>query len=216
MSVVQTPEEFEATNDFTKFCDYCDYIEYVLKHYRAGVDTETKSYFVTVNPKEKTELSVLQKLLTNFLKRRIIKDYIYSYEQRSETMEDIGKGLHIHMLIKVQSDKSKYLRQYLGESFKRVIGYNNNNIINIRHITKDMIEDKISYIKGYKWDKEKDKKILIDKEFRKNNNLLEFYLKSDINIKDGELSKKVNAKPEETKEYKDYSASCEASVISTS
>lgn len=136
-------------------------------------------FFITVNPKPGTDLQIFLKLLHNFCKRKPVVDYVYNIEQRGETEEDCGKGIHSHMLITWDNSLSGKIRQYLGETFKRVIGSNNNNIININKIPKEYVLDKMDYLEGLKWDIEKDTKIKIDKIFR-DKNKISFLYKNDL------------------------------------
>lgn len=132
-------------------------------------------FFITVNPKPGTDLQIFLKLLANFCKRKPVIDYVYNIEQRGETEADCGTGIHSHMLLYWNADMSGKIRQYLGETFKRVIGFNNNNIININKIPSEYVLDKMDYLEGNKWDTEKDAKIKIDKLFREKNNILFLY-----------------------------------------
>lgn len=132
-------------------------------------------YFITVNPKPDTNLDVFLKLLANFVKRKPVLDYVYVIEQRGETIEEVGKGFHSHILVSWDPKMSKRVRQFCGETFKRVIGCNSNKIININKIPKEYYKDKIDYMTGLKWDPEKDQKIKIDLIFRQKNNILSLY-----------------------------------------
>jgi len=158
--------------EFNKAC--ADFI----KSYRSP--TKLDYYFITVNPKPDIDINIFLKLLSNFVKRKPVSDFIYCIEQRGETEVDCGKGFHAHILLKWDAKMSKKVRQYAGETFKRVIGVNNNNIININKIPKEFWDDKIEYMNGSKWDSEKESKIKIDIIFRKKNNILSLYKKDGL------------------------------------
>lgn len=132
-------------------------------------------YFITVNPKPDVKLDLFLKLLGNFVKRKPVVDYSYVIEQRGETEADAGVGFHAHLLVSWNRNMTKKVRQYAGETFKRVIGSNNNNIININKIPKEFWNDKLDYMNGLKWDEEKESKLKIDKIFREQNNILHIY-----------------------------------------
>jgi len=132
-------------------------------------------YFITVNPKPDVKLDLFLKLLGNFVKRKPVVDYAYVIEQRGETEDAAGEGFHAHLLVSWNRNMTRKVRQYAGETFKRVIGANNNNIININKIPKDFWNDKLDYMNGLKWDAEKETKLKIDKIFREQNNILHIY-----------------------------------------
>lgn len=134
-------------------------------------------YFITVNPKPDIKLDVFLKHINNFIKRKPVINYYYTIEQRGESEAECGKGFHSHILVYWDQKMSKKVRQYAGESFKRVIGANNNHIININKIPKEYLQDKLDYMNGLKWDPEKDLKLKIDILFREKNNLLLLYKK---------------------------------------
>lgn len=148
-----------------------------FKEYRNSLKEPTKVdyYFITVNPKPDVKLDIFLKLLANFVKRKPITDYVYTIEQRGETIEDCGKGFHAHILVSWDQSMTKRVRQFAGETFKRVIGSNSNKIININKIPKEFWKDKIDYMLGIKWDAEKADKLKIDKIFREKNKISILY-----------------------------------------
>lgn len=138
-------------------------------------EIQGQNYWITINPKPDADLKVFMKLLENFVKRKPVLNYMYNIEQRGETEDDQGKGFHSHLLITWAKNQNKYIRQFCITTFKRVVGYPSEQIINIRRITKDIYEDKVQYLLGNKWDKEKDVKVKQDYIFRKKNNILDIY-----------------------------------------
>lgn len=150
-------------------------VEYI-KSIRAP--PEFDYFFITINPKPDVKLDLFLKLLANFCKRKPVYDFLYTIEQRGETEEDCGKGIHSHLLLTWDKSMSKKVRQYAGETFNRIIGSNNNNIININKIIREYYNDKIDYMNGLKWDSEKDQKLKMDLIFRQKNNLSSLYKKN--------------------------------------
>lgn len=160
--------------------DYCeDCASEARKDYLKSLKRPIKVdyFFITVNPIPNVDLQIFLKLLANFCRRKPVIDYVYNIEQRGETEADIGKGIHSHLLITWNAAMSGKVRQYLGETFKRVIGSNTNNIININKIPKEYVLDKMDYLEGNKWDSEKESKIAIDKIFREQNKISLLYKK---------------------------------------
>jgi len=148
------------------------------KRLRSLVKVEPEIYWITVNPKPGVELPIIMKTIHNFCNRKAVIDYHYTFEQRGESELELGKGIHCHMLILWNKKQNKYLKQFLKESCGRIVGSTNNNILNIRRITSDIYQDKLDYLEGKKWDKEKDLKIKMDKFFREKNNILCIYKKN--------------------------------------
>jgi len=137
-------------------------------------------YFITVNPKPGTTLDMLMKHIHNFCSRKSVRDYLYSIEQRGETEETMGDGIHSHILLKWNKKDNKYIKQFLYESCKRIVGSNMPQILNVRRITNEVYQDKIDYLNGIKWDAEKDLKIKYDIKFREINKISPLYKKDGI------------------------------------
>lgn len=154
-------------------------IDFKKKRLRAQVLEEPEIFWITVNPKPDVDIQLVLKCILNFCKRKAVKDYHFSIEQRGESEEEIGKGVHSHILVKWDRKQNKYVKQFLIESVKRLVGNYSNAILNIRRITFDIYQDKLDYLNGLKWDKEKDIKIHFDKIYRERNNILCIYKKSD-------------------------------------
>jgi hypothetical protein len=168
-------QEYLFMNDYDWAAGSNYDVEYRIYRESLKPTIEPHYFFITVNPKPDVKLDLFMKLLVNFCKRKPITDYIYTIEQRGETIEEVGKGFHAHILVSWDPAMSKRVRQFCGETFKRVIGSNNNHIININKIPKEYFKDKIDYMTGLKWDPEKDQKLKIDKIFREQNNILLLY-----------------------------------------
>jgi len=166
---------------------YINPIEYytLLKKAKRALPPMHEFYWITINPKPEASLQRFIALLNNFVKRKPVLDYVYNIEQRGETESDNGKGFHSHLLIKWVKAQNKYVKQFCVSTFKSVVGYPSEQIINIRRISPDIYNDKLAYLNGLKWDPDKDAKIVQDIIFRKKNNILELYKKhGDISQED--------------------------------
>lgn len=162
--------------------EYAEVFNEVMRHRKqyllSQIKEEPEIYWITVNPKPEAQLEIIMKSIQNFCNRKAVRDYHYTVEQRGESELEIGKGIHAHMLLKWDRKHNKYVKQFLIESCKRIVGNHNNNILNIRRITPDIYQDKLDYLNGLKWDKDKDLKIKFDKIFREKNNILCIYKKN--------------------------------------
>lgn len=164
-------------NEFNEVFD--NFIKSRKLQLRAAIKEEPEIYWVTVNPKPEAQLDLIMKCIHNFCARKAVKDYHYSFEQRGETLSECGKGIHCHILLKWDKRQNKYVKQFLIESCKRIVGSHSSSILNIRRITSNVYQDKLDYLHGKKWDKEKDDKIKIDKIFREKNNIFDIYKNDD-------------------------------------
>lgn len=162
-------------NDTEGYISHKDYYKFLRSAKRALVKPAVEWYFITINPKPEADLKIFMKLLTNFVKRKPVSHWFYNIEQRGETVADAGRGFHSHLLVAWDKKQNKYLRQFCIATFKRVIGKPNDHNINIRRIGPELVQDKLDYLNGEKWDVEKDEKLEIDKIFRLQNNISILY-----------------------------------------
>lgn len=157
-----------------------------IKKYRKK---DPSYYFITINPSECTIVD-LDSILNSIKKRKFVNIHCYIFEQRGITLNDSGKGKHIHMIIDKTIAKSDAIT-YIHNSIKKYCTKEN---IDIREITENGKIIRENYMKGHKAF-EKIQSVEIDKIWRKENNLQDFYQvskkssSSNINtINDEELS----------------------------
>lgn len=158
---------------------YFSVISGVTRRLKGTIDKSGNWFFITVNTKPEIDLVQFCERLSKFATRKFIRYYYYNLEQRGETLDEVGKGVHSHLLINTLLTKSK-VTQYLREGFVKFVG-NVSNIhqLNVLPIPQAWVEDKKQYINGVKWDDTKTLKINIDKLFRENNNLKLYYSTED-------------------------------------
>lgn len=82
----------------------------VFSHIQSKEDKKAKMLYksITISPpdnffKKESIISILNKLFN----KSWIQEYEYCIEQRGKTMEEIGKGVHVHALVKLKGTKSK-------------------------------------------------------------------------------------------------------------
>lgn len=149
----------------------------LLKEQNNRKSSQQYYYWITFNPKSDITLEQLMKFTDKLLSKKWITDAIYSYEQRGETLEECGKGLHMHILIVRNNFKTTHAKREIYNTFKSYTGMSKDIFVNkcFKAIPYSWGQDKIEYLKGNKWDSEKDAKIKIDAEFRQKNNLNIYY-----------------------------------------
>jgi hypothetical protein len=123
--------------------------------------------FITINPDPSLNLTVksIYDKLCKLCKSTRILEYLYTIEQRGDTDDTMGNGIHSHVLIKHKFPKFCKLQQHFYNGFKTVIG--NIKHIDIKHCknVRD-VSHRINYINGEKKDNEKIEKVLIDRKWR--------------------------------------------------
>lgn len=163
-----------------------DYLESMKSIYSYTVQSISAT-FITINAQPDTELETLQLMMSDITKSfsrknmSWITDCSYVYEQRGTNTADIGKGLHIHLLIrfnpsKYLSDVTKHIKYYIrkhGVISQRNL--RNPAIFNVKSVKfLDEYERKQDYLSGHKVDS-KSEKVKYDKLFRQQNNLSDIY-----------------------------------------
>lgn len=142
---------------------------------RKKLDTDNrplKLYWVTVNPKEGTTISSLNKRIEKYVQRKMIHAFNYAFEQRGKTIDEAGKGMHVHLLIK-SKDKKAWFKRSTISSFKALCG--NEQAIDIKLYPMDYETEKIEYLKGEKWDDDKEDSTKINKIWREKEKLKSYY-----------------------------------------
>lgn len=132
-------------------------------------------YFLTINPNPDITLQDFLKTINKALNKVWITSYIYVIEQRGETLDDVGKGFHLHAIFKKNIKHCKVVSG-LSNSFKKMCDTSNYHFFNIKNIDENEKDRKMEYILGKKADEEKHKKQQMDIIFRQNNNLKSYYI----------------------------------------
>lgn len=124
----------------------------------------SRSYFVTINWAPQHEVTSLQTVLAKLLSKKWIREHYFSHEQRGETVDDMGKGYHVHLLL-LNVDKSLFeVRREFFSTVKNYVG--NAKHLDIQTVPYEWINDKKDYLRGVKKDSSKDLKLTIDDPFR--------------------------------------------------
>lgn len=133
-----------------------------------------KIYFLTINPRPDVSLSQLQIGIKKLMTRVFMKGAIYTYEQRGvEEAEEHGAHVHIVFDKRVEDSPSQILK-YIQNTFKNLIGNNKKMIdkyINLKTYPAEFKDEKVSYLKGEKWDVGKEDAVKTNILWRTKNNL---------------------------------------------
>lgn len=135
--------------------------------------------WLTVNPSSETPLQYFCKLVDKCFMKKWITKYIYVYEQRGTTEDEIGKGFHLHAIIYKPDNKPRaHCIRELANSFKKVCDVSNYHLFNTKWIGEEEYIRKVEYITGEKKSSEENNKSLkqdMDILFRQQNNLQPYY-----------------------------------------
>lgn len=121
--------------------------------------------FVTINWKPGVKPEVSLRLLQLILNKKWMpEEYYISHEQRGDTIDTIGTGYHIHILIVGINKPRSQIHREIYSTVKNYVGTRHH--IDVRMIPNSWLEDKKAYLRGEKWDGDKLEKVKMDKIFR--------------------------------------------------
>jgi hypothetical protein len=140
------------------------------------------SYLVTINPKKSFQnVPDMKRLMAHLAKQlrkpnkfgKLITKGVYCFEQRGETPDTVGKGVHAHLLLNLSTlVRKSYIRDNLRYTLSKKFPcidaekINDNNILNVQiGTTQEGYENLMNYIQGIKT-KDKAAKVANDKIFR--------------------------------------------------
>lgn len=122
--------------------------------------------WITINPKPSVALGEFRKVITRILTKTCFADVLACYEQRAVSKEDLGKGFHVHILVKRNLNyKPIKLKQNIKNSCKKIVGnINADYSINLQTIGTEFAKDKKQYILGEKYGKDDEGNLKKDKQ----------------------------------------------------
>lgn len=132
--------------------------------------------FLTINPPPTLELNDFLNLIAKTLSKKWIESHLYVIEQRGENMDELGKGMHAHLLMKLTKHKKRSeIDREVKNTWKHILDSDNYHILNIKCIDDDEQKRKQSYILGTKSEEAKHLKQKMDIEYRKFFKLQKYY-----------------------------------------
>lgn len=146
--------------------------------------------FLTINPPPNLDLKDFIDKIYKTLSKNWIEGYLFVIEQRGENIEEIGKGFHTHILIKLLNNKKQSeINREIKNTWKKILDVDNYHILNLKYIDDAEQKRKQNYILGLKTEEHKHLKQKHDIIYRNNNNLKNYYFLNYIieeeYIKDG-------------------------------
>jgi len=135
-----------------------------------------KWYLVTWRPPTGATLSNFT-IVESYLKRNYVLEWECALEQTGATHEDMGTGMHAHMIIRSGHYPSDFTRNTITHFGKTGIVKVGNNFSKYLKTEKDLRFAK-NYIRGEKNNADKEPAVVIDKLWRVKNGLSELYQSS--------------------------------------
>lgn len=132
--------------------------------------------FLTINTKPGTTIVQLTDCVNKYVGRRWLKDAVWCYEYHTAQ----GQHLHCHLAFWKGAKYPSEIKRETYSTFQDVVG--NTLALNIHFLkTKELFDEKVKYIQGQKKDV-KMEQVLLDREWRKENNLLDFYVIKPVSV----------------------------------
>jgi len=148
--------------------DECMPLMKVINQEKAKADESKSDFcFITVNPAPGVPLSDFRKAVEKSVKKTFIKKSLYVLEQRGETMEELGKGFHTHILIDKGDFRPSHLRREFARTFSKVCDTSNPHCFNVNYCKIEDLPKRQKYMLGVKSDPKKHQKQRIDRPFRR-------------------------------------------------
>lgn len=174
--VNSTPQFVELANSYTA-------ITQQKANAKAEADElkwrECPYILVTINPPEDIDIDTLYDCVCQIKSKTWIgNDYVYCFEQRGVTDEELGKGIHAHMLLyRGDKPKSEVVRE-IKSTVKKYGLYDGKDPtdrqLNFKPIRSGTESRVVNYMLGNK-DDVKSAKVAIDVKWREQNNLAPIY-----------------------------------------
>lgn len=136
-------------------------------------------YFVSVASKVGCGFDEFTKKLNKYVTRKMVVGAYYTIEWSRGA--EINQP-HCHILVYQDSCSDRDFRKNTQNTFKTIVG--NLKCIDIKRVPEDWVIDKIQYIKGEKWDKEKEELMVIDRMRREELGLQEWYQTGNVPLLD--------------------------------
>lgn len=151
--------------------------------------------FITVSPPSHITLEELIKMAQDLHKKKWMLNYLYVIEQRGTTEDDCGKGFHYHSIIFREEKKWCHFLREIKSTISRLGNTEDSRYFDLQYIRDEAdLSRRVKYITSDKKcteQNDKQKKQIMDKTFRLNNNIEPYYLqgeklKSYLIIEDGQ------------------------------
>lgn len=156
--------------------------EGMISHSREARSLPDKWCLITIRPDETPNIRNFHDALRCGLAKSLFLDYMYAFEQKGESPEDMGKGFHVHILAKV-TESTRVQNITTALQGKRTPLSKYNFVLQVGNGRNKFIPDQtgydraMNYIRGDKHNDAKKAACDIDIIWRRANNLEPLYTK---------------------------------------
>lgn len=174
-----------ARTDDVCHCKYVQKARQVQERLNRLSDTKdivkTRHLFVTVNPRPEVSVSDFVTKCHKLVQKQWIEAYEFVVEQRGDTDDEVGRGMHAHFIVRKPLTKGfAQCRRECASTMSSVCDTENYCIFNVKGLKADSDVSKArDYIRGLKdvsGDKSyKAQRVLNDKKFRQEHGLSPLY-----------------------------------------
>lgn len=134
--------------------------------------TNKKIYWVTITPPHDIDINAFIERIHDIIKMTCFQSACYTFEQTG-TEDNLGYHPHVHIVAdKIVGVSPQQLHNRIYRSLKQFLG---TNAIRVQTFPYEYRQDKIEYLKGNKWDDEKDPAIEATLKWRAELGLKNFY-----------------------------------------
>lgn len=144
---------------------------WIERKLRREYEQSREIFWITINPKPDVEFHTFHVLMRDRLMKRVfMKGAVYVFEQRAHDAP--YQGFHCHIMCdKRMSPKQMHDRIY--NTVKDIVGTRKH--VDLRTYPYTYREEKLDYMNGKKWDTDKEKSVIATRQWRKENDIEDFY-----------------------------------------
>lgn len=143
-------------------------------------------YFLTMRPLESMVLfDEFKRVIKKLFSKIWMKDYVFVIEQTGMIEDELGKGFHLHAIIKRNDKKPSQFMREVKNTLKDIGDIDNPGFLNIQGIynNENGLRNRMNYILGEKESDEftnKDIKQNMDVIFRQKRNIMDYYFSGEF------------------------------------
>jgi len=132
--------------------------------------------FITVNSRDGAYLQQIMNRINKWVCRKAVLSAMWSFEQRSRNEEELGKGIHVHMLMRNGWQQRSQFDKNIKSTFGGICDVNNPAILNYKVVKQEHITNRINYLTGdKKLTGEKAEMMKMDKLWRQKEGMKPYY-----------------------------------------
>jgi hypothetical protein len=128
-------------------------------------------------------LDMIKKTIDKLISKKWIENALYVYEQRGTNEEELGKGIHVHILLYKGDKRYSQFHREFSNTLKNICDVSNSHIFNVLPCLERDIPKRMNYILGTKKELQGDNKTdkqKMDVIWRNREGIEKYYIKGEI------------------------------------